>query len=442
VTVLLTLPQMRRDALEGTLAAGEPVRLGVSAHTRALAAQRLAHALARGRVSVKQARAAMLQGDVAVASLLRGRMKTPPAPEITDETFADLPHGGALAEPLRERLIVLARQLSKDGDLSAQSLATLASGRPDDVAFLEHLSKAWHRRCARIARAVLPQIEPDAYACFAITPVVLEQAICAISMTGAGTHTAIDPSEIDANGVLVELGNWPMVRLPAHPVDEPDFFRAFVSVWNALAQACQPVAMLWQFDTDLIHLAGVYAEAFEDAIAMATWEGNTATLAPASIQMLRDEFGFEDFDELTPLLARYRDWKKAVQVDPCPIESEAFSQFLATRATPSQAALLRTLCALVDAAKAQRPLPNKSVERTCGGDGVNEVVLLPRDFGIDDYILPCVDSMYDSGETPVTQFAPKDVRNPNQFWRLADHVIVSAVIATAALNEVGNYVSN
>ncbi|MHB8742796.1 MAG: hypothetical protein ACYC9L_06675 [Sulfuricaulis sp.] len=435
---LLTLPRMPARALHDTREAGLPVRMGVSAHTRALAARALANALANGRIGIKQARKAMGEGDAAVAQLLRPFTARYRAPVMQAGSLDGLPQCCALESVYRENLISLAHRLCADGDASAQTLIDLAAGRPDDARFLDCLHQAWNRRCARLIRAALPQTPDDAYTCYAVTPVAFAEALDALSGYGS-SYYSLDPSERSSHGVLVELTNWPLVRMPAHPVQEPEFFRAFTGAWNALGRALGPLSLLWNFDPSLIHLAGGFGEVFEDAIATARWDGDTPALSRESESALREEYGFEDIEDLLPQLAAFRRWKIASDAKPLTPGSPAFARFLEDRATPAQAALIQRLrdltCALV---KRPRIEPER-VERAYAGDGIIECALTPRNFGIDDYVLPSLDGMYESGETPVLQFALKSEPNATQFWRFADAVIVAVAIATAAINEVGNY---
>jgi len=442
MTVLQTLPRLRSNSLSQTMIASVPVRVGVTPHTRALAARQLEHALARGHITPGQARAAIKEGDVAVSDLLRPFAAPLALPALSTPALADLPTGGGLSAAQTEQLLGLVHEFVNDGDASVQEVADIANGVCDIVRLVELVQRAWERRCERLTASVLRERPKDAYRCYSIMITPVMEAIHSLSN---GTPTALDmiePGERTSPGVLVELTDWPHVYLPAHPVKEPGFFRAFQGAWKAIEEACGAACFMTGIDKHLSYLAGGIAEAFEDAMMTATWRRGVPKLTSDARQNLQHEFGVENPDDLSPELAAYKAWYEGFDQQTWSPLTREFHDFAHGESTPAQRGLLMKLCNLHAAAVGfhggSKALRN--VQHAYAGDGMFHAGLIPRDYGLDDWIAPWIENLYEGGDPPVALVSAKKKQNPKQFLAMADAVTVNLVIATACLNEVGDYV--
>lgn len=443
MNVLQTLPRLRNaGVIRETQNAGIDVRMGVYPHTRALAARQLRAAVARGKVSARAARAAMSSSDIAVAALLRPHTAQLPMPQISEHALRELPRTGVLPVDQLNGLLDLAAVLVSDGDLDIGRMQELARRAPDAVRLVEALQQAWQARCERLTAAVLPNRPTDAYHCFLVTLTPILDAIRALSNGAHGPLDQFDASDIQGEGAVIELTDWPLVRLPAHPVHEPEFFRAFTGVWKAIEDACGKPQMMYGIDRHLSAFGGSLAEAFEDAITTATWVDGVPQITAAARNGLQEDFGVEDPDQLTDELIGYRNWYEAANCRGWSPDSDAFEQFVKHKATSEQAQLLGKLCGLL---KHLRQVPQISqlavAPHYAGtGDGPLEVMLLPHDYGIDDFITPWIENIYESGETPMLCVTHPSAQNMAHVLAVADQVTVSAIVATYCLNEVADYV--
>jgi len=240
-------------------------------------------------------------------------------------------------------------------------------------------------------------------------------------------------------GVVCELADWPLVHLPAHPVREPEFFRCFLGVWNALTQSTS-ASFVGPFDPVLTYQTGLMGESLHDAVLTAHWKAGRPTLTQQVRESLESEYGI-DADNIAEPLAIYRTWLRATRAKPIAPHTSAFTQFLRLRATKEQAALLNRCVTLLERLDAHGHKRARGEWRySTSGDGTFEMFLMPRDFGVDDYLEEWINSMYDSGETPRLHIAPlSDDPNPTQLFELADRVIVEAIIATAIHCEIVTY---
>jgi len=440
--MLQTLPRFAdTTTLAVTIYSGRALRMGVSPHTRALAARQLHKAVAGGRVSAEAALQAMREGDLAVAALLRPTTAILPMPRLNERSLAGLPSGGALPQTLMAQLLGLVRALVRDGDIHIEQVRAITVSAPDPVKLLELIQGGWDRRCARLADILAPVRAGETYTCYSITLTPILAAIEALS-NGRQTELArFEDTDPDSHGAVVALEDVPLVQLPAHPVDEPEFFRAFIGVWQAIANACGEPRLMYGIDKDLSTMGGSLVEAFQDAIVTARWSDGLPILTQAAREGLESEYGIEEPENLGRELARYRQWCEAVPVAATSPDSSAFRRFVAQRATPGQAALLEALRGLLKRLRAYRRAPAPvAMECDVVGDGVIEVALVPCDYGIDDYIQPMLECMYESGDTPMLRLIGPAGQDTDELLRRADQAAVAAITATACLNEVGDFV--
>jgi hypothetical protein len=438
MSVLQTLPRLTDTALQATRASAVPLRHGVSSATRAMGARRLQDAVRRRRVTPAQARSSIREGDLAVADLLRPLSAALPMPQVGHDVWANLTLNGYVPSAVMNELIGIARILITEGDLSLDALSSIRQGRKDTLEFLIAIQRGWEARCERLTRNLVAERPDKEFVVYGISLVAVHDAIAALSGGGNSTMDAFD--ERFATGVVCELADWPAIRLPAHPVHEPEFFRCFLGVWQALCAECT-ATFLGHFDPALTYQTGMLGEALQDAILTARW---TKAGLPVLTEQVRDsllsEFGIEEEGIHEPL-AIYRTWLKAAAAKPIPPHTQAFDWFVRSKATSTQARLLTRTVTLLDRLVAYGHKPKRGTwQYASTGDGSFEMFLVPHDYGVDAYVEPWIDNMYESGETPHLHIAPAvDQPNPSHVLTLADRVMVEAIVATAVHNEILNY---
>ena len=434
MNVLLSLPRLRKVSIDATVRAAITLRMGVTAATRARAARRLREALHLGLISPDGATAAVEQGDLAVAALLRPLSDGLHVPNLLSAATECLPVTRQLATEQLQALLGIARRFVRDGDLPVDQLTTLAQGSADGVGLLVVLQQAWQQRCDRLTERLLPgHVDPDATICYALSLVPLLDALDAI---GGGSCTPMAMLEEPLpGGVLCELVSWPLVRLPAHPEREPQFYRAFMGVWNCLVNAAR-TPLVAPLDTAMIDLTGTFGEALHDAATTATWRNGVPSFSAMAKSQLADEFDI-DLDDHADAIGRYALWLRAAKAKPLVPNTPAFLAWESTEATPAQRALLSTLMGIIARLKRATARLPVHTQSSWSGSGCLPVSLQPHEFGLDDVVQPYFEDMYSSGEYPLWQCVPdKGAQEPADLLAMADRVILETVAITACLNEI------
>jgi hypothetical protein len=440
---LQSLPVWSLNDAAATASASRACRLGITGAARGMAARSLTALVRQRRVSPDAVSRAVALGDEAVSNLLRAAARLPMLPEVIDESLSVVPDCGAISPTTLDELLAIAARFVLDGDVDENDLIAVGEGRSKHLRLVSLVQRGWDARCARLDPTPDRHSDARLHVCYSIMLVTVEEALSQLSGGENRPATEYLDGALEG-GVLCSLISEPFARLPSNPFTDPDFYAALREVWSALAGAAS-FYFLVPFDPSMQEVIGFAGECMADAILTASWtSGGEPVFTPDALEDLREQAGIgedpSDMSDMDGLIAHAKWMRAAAAIPAMTPSSPQFSVWLGTKATVAQCGLITRLLHHLNTLKAHgKQIRRKRFECQWGGDGCFAACLLPTESGIHEIASNYLDSMYDSGETPVLQIAPPETTNVAAWFRILDHVVVEATIATACLNEIINY---